>query len=550
MSESGRTEPTTRCPRNHATSRAKLTYFWLKWSFALGGLASLVWFLVRVIPKPSRAAYPCQRAAAPLASGFVIWVLGVIASAAAARKARQYAYRSRYVIAGLCILVSVAALWLTLSITGKGVALAEDPVPNAPIGVAKGVHPGRVVWVHDPDATDWEGPGQGHWWEPSHTNQAVVDQMMSQAIRRLAGQQSDAAAWDKLFRYFNQTHGKGDVAYKPGERIAVKVNFVGLIWRGGQVDPETYDLEKQRDYMNTSPQMMLALLRQLVKTAGVKESDITLGDTLASFANEYYKVLHDEFPNVVYLDHPGKLGRLAAKASTVPVYWSCRPEGVQQDYLPVSFAQADYLVNLANLKSHTGAGVTLCAKNHYGSLIRWPAEKGYYDLHTSGFGTGTGKYRCLVDLMGHAQLGGKTLLYLIDGLYPGRHPIDQAPKKWNSAPFNGDWASSLLASQDPVAIDSVAFDFLWAAWDDFPHKSGADDYLHEAAQADNPPSGTFYDPDHADKVTRLASLGVHEHWNNPKDKQYSRNLKSGKGIELVAVEGGVKQAKAGENEAK
>jgi len=27
--------------------------------------------------------------------------------------------------------------------------------------------------------------------------------------------------------------------------------------------------------------------------------------------------------------------------------------------------------------------------------------------------------------------------------------------------------------------------------------------------------------------------GVHEHWNNPMDKQYSRNLGSGEGIELV-----------------
>jgi len=28
---------------------------------------------------------------------------------------------------------------------------------------------------------------------------------------------------------------------------------------------------------------------------------------------------------------------------------------------------------------------------------------------------------------------------------------------------------------------------------------------------------------------------VHEHWNNPTDKQYSRNLKKGEGIELVTI---------------
>jgi hypothetical protein len=128
------------------------------------------------------------------------------------------------------------------------------------------------------------------------------------------------------------------------------------------------------------------------------------------------------------------------------------------------------------------------------------------------------------------------VLYLIDGLFTGKHPIDPAPRKMSMAPFNGDWPKSLFASQDPVAIDSVAFDFLWTEFADFPRARGADDYLSEAALANHPPSGTFYDPDHASPVKRLASLGVHEHWNNPSDKQYSRNLGKGPGIELVPVE--------------
>jgi len=101
-----------------------------------------------------------------------------------------------------------------------------------------------------------------------------------------------------------------------------------------------------------------------------------------------------------------------------------------------------------------------------------------------------------------------------------------------TAPFNDDWSSSLFASQDPVAIDSVGFDFLWAEWDEDPRRSWADDYLEEAAMANDPISGTFYDPD--GNGTSLQSLGVHEHWNNPRDKQYSRNLGKNEGIELVS----------------
>jgi hypothetical protein len=104
-----------------------------------------------------------------------------------------------------------------------------------------------------------------------------------------------------------------------------------------------------------------------------------------------------------------------------------------------------------------------------------------------------------------------------------------------TAPFNGSWASSLLASQDPVAIDSVAVDFLRAEWLHLPRMPGSDDYLHEAALANNPPSGTFYDPNHTAKTQRLASLGVHEHWNNVKDRKYSRNFGGSEGIELVAL---------------
>jgi len=61
----------------------------------------------------------------------------------------------------------------------------------------------------------------------------------------------------------------------------------------------------------------------------------------------------------------------------------------------------------------------------------------------------------------------------------------------------------------------------------------SDSYLLEAAKANNPPSGTLYDPEHDGTI--LTSLGVLEHWNNATDKQYSRNLGKKNGIELVSL---------------
>jgi hypothetical protein len=503
---------------------------------------ALIWLLLRVIPKPSRAAYPCQRAAFPLASGFIIWFAGAIGSITFIRRARRYLAQSRYALCVVLVAVSVGSVWFAQSITTEQTLLADEPVANAPIGNAKGIHPGRVVWVHDRDATDWDGPGDGHWWESGHTRQEVVDEMMSRALKALSGEPSDTAAWNALFRYFNAMHGKANIGYKPGEKIVIKVNFVGCIriWNSSRVtNIKDYNLGNT-DYMNTSPQMIVALLRQLVDKAGVNEADITVGDTLCYFPNEFYNMCRQHFPNVRYMEYLGQFGRTAAKPSSVPLYWSTPDAaGSTTDYVPASYVEAEYLINLANLKSHNDqAGVTLCAKNHYGSLVRKPARSpNYYDLHRDlPFNTpGMGHYRPLVDLMGHKHLGGKTLLYLIDGLYAGKHAKERAPRKWSNPPFEGDWSSSLFVSQDPVAIDSVGFDFLWAEWDDAPHRSGTDDYLVEAALAGNPPSGTFYDPDHKGNVTRLASLGVHEHWNNPTDKQYARNLGTGKGIELVKL---------------
>lgn len=423
-----------------------------------------------------------------------------------------------------------------LATAGEKAAAAADLDRLQPIGEAKGIFPGRVVWAHDPQVLDWKGPGDGHWWEGNHLKQDRVDAMMREAVCRLTGESTIARAWVKLFRHLNQARGKGDVGFKPGEKIAIKPNWVGMIWLEGIVNPETYRFTKREDYMNTAPQMIVALLGQLTRDAGVKPSDITVCDTLAYLVHEYYDILHKAFPEVRYEDHAGKFGRIQVRTSAVPVYWSCRPQVNEQDHLPTCFAEADYLINFANFKAHGGSGVTLCAKNHYGSLVRWPVQKGYYDIHPNCFSNKTGIYRPLVDLMGHAHLGGKTVLSLIDGLFSGVHPRDPVPQRMKSPPFEGQWSSSLFASQDPVAIDSVAFDFLWTDRTDFPRKGGVDDYLHEAALAGNPPSGTFYDPNHATATTRLASLGVHEHWNNAQEKKYSRNLGKGQGIELVAVE--------------
>ena len=565
------------CPKTGRVFRTGRRGNWLAWGFSVMGFFSLLWFLVRVIPKPSRAAYPCQRAAFPVASSFVIWLAALVGSSFAWRKfLRRDARLWQACLWGAAALV-LAALVVTSLPSLR--SWAANP-PHGKKGVAKGIFPGRVVWVHAPEATSWAGyTSSEHWFETNHTDLAVVEEMMSKAVRSVGGGNSDAAAWDAIFKYFNLNHGRGERGYEAGEKIAIKINLAACWsgkWPTNYVD--IYGTYEKRNFvdshwMNTvdnSPQMLLSLLRHLVYAAGVNPTNIYLGDPSGNFPKFMWDKLHPEFPEVHYFDNYGGQGRMRTEFSTNTAFnwstnasWSTNGTGKLQDYVPEPFARADYIIDFAVLKGHS-TGITVCGKNWYGALLRLPntwyrdangTDRGdlltnYVNLHystprpKSGGYAGLGKYRAIVDLMGHPALGGKTLLCLVDGLFGGYYS-ESRPVKWNMAPFSTNWPSSLFVSQDPVAIDSVCYDFLLSEWPNIVNygtqtpgtgddlAGGAEDYLHEAAEANNPASGTFYDP--GKTGVRLASLGVHEHWNNATNKQYSRNLGTGEGIELVAL---------------
>jgi len=134
--------------------------------------------------------------------------------------------------------------------------------------------------------------------------------------------------------------------------------------------------------------------------------------------------------------------------------------------------------------------------------------------------------------MGCKYLGGNTIITFIDALFGGSEHELHRPQKWTMAPFNGNYCSSIFVGQDQVALESVCYDFLRTEFSSKnPGWNGVDDYLHQAASSANWPTGITYDPDNTGSP--IPSLGVHEHWNNSTDKQYSRNLKTGNGIELA-----------------
>jgi Domain of unknown function (DUF362)/Carbohydrate binding module (family 6) len=389
---------------------------------------------------------------------------------------------------------------------------------NHPFGTPRGVRPGRVVWAHDPKAVSWDGQ-TGNWWEDRFNDQAAIDGQVSNGIRRLSDAASDADAWNALFREFNKRAGRGDAGYRQGEKIAIKINENNTSGHAS-----TFEI-------NASPQLVLALLKTLVNGAGVPEADITVFDASRYVTDDVFRKSHAVFPGVSFVDNAGGDGRIKATYVDGAIPFSVDTHLATG--LASCLVEAAYAVNMAILKGHVSQGVTLCAKNWYGvTSIQPDWRKNFHDYFDQKR-DGSPSHLTFVDFMGHKDLGAKTVLFLIDALYANDLVNGPPHLRWKMSPFDGAWPASVLLAQDGVAIDSVGIDFLRSEWPNLAELAYCDSYLHEAARAEAPPSGSVYDPER--DGTRLKSLGVHEHWNDAVHKQYSRNLGSGDGIELVYV---------------
>ncbi|MBE2236067.1 MAG: hypothetical protein IAE85_21425, partial [Anaerolinea sp.] len=350
------------CPKTGRIVGVRQPEGWARIFMPLVGLAALVWFLVRVVPKPSRAAYPCQQVAMPLASGFVLWLAGILGASVAFGGARRQFRQARWLTGGLAVALALAGvLWALFSVqsaiyagqTPERVEYTPHPV-NQPIGVAKGAAPGRVAWAYDPTVTVWNGSttaaGQ-RWYD--QVSQSKANDLMEWAVTGYAGASTSSAAWNTIFQSFN-----GGAGYQAGEKVFIKVNLTTSHSNSCANSSYNWNITclgagatTGWTYIGQSPQLMIALLDQLVNVVGVAQSNITIGDSTGLWVNELYNPVHSAFPNVVYMDARGGMGRTAAAKSTVPLYWSTsEANGKSQDYILQAIANAKYVIDFAILK--------------------------------------------------------------------------------------------------------------------------------------------------------------------------------------------------------
>ena len=444
--------------------------------FIIFGLLSTAWFLFRTGTKPSRANYPCQKIAASNSLIFLSWASSISVVQLLYRKLPSFAFFKRLFIVSLS-LVLIGWGWRHYHINFSSSVLSQTAsFTHSPVGNGTP----RVVWVHDENAVGSNGTPYYN-----RVNQPTVNLMVEKGIEALGQSNSLSTAWSNIFKRHNLSKRDLNRSYQSGEKIAIKVNF---------------NNSGNDTAFNAPPQTVRALVLQLHNTVGIPFSDIYIYDPSRSILPSFRNLVSSGGVNVHFVDRYNRNDYCGLGPGFTMTSSSCGNE----DLLLPSFITGQnncphtitYLINVPLLRAHGIAGITFAFKNHYGTINRVPdiAHKGI-SPHSYQFGCYDQSQRGspLVQINQQPAIKNKTFLIVGDGLF--YHPTQ------NTGSTNLT-ANTLIFAQDPVAADSVMFDYFTLVL--APNQRIADyqNYLHLAAQA---------------------GLGVHEHCNDWNSSQcYSR----------------------------
>jgi len=323
----------------------------------------------------------------------------------------------------------------------------------------------RVVWLHDPKATFWEG--QGYYGD--YVDQNRVNAMIERGIKVLTGESNAELAWQHILPDYSQ-----------GKKIAIKINI------------NNKGRDNNIDALASPVNGVIAGL----KSIGVSESDVYVMEPSRQFVTRIGDPILALYPNVLLWDTywGGVYDHKVTYNSNDPsLIINHSNPGLSDSLLPDQLADVSYIINIPIIKGHPGgAEITLTFKNNFGYCkdinrfhpYTYPSSSDYsYDMNP------------LIDIYLNSHIRDKTVLIVGDALFGHRISNTGVPEVWDT--FNGEFPNSLYLSVDPVAVDSVMWDFSNA---EYTKVEQGQLYLHKAEEF---------------------GLGVHDHWNNQVDKQYT-----------------------------
>ncbi|MBR9704373.1 DUF362 domain-containing protein [Candidatus Pacearchaeota archaeon] len=468
-------------------------------------IASFFWLLFRTGKKPSRITYPCQKAAAinVISLLYLVPLLYIPKIKKFFNKGMKKKVILKYflVILVLFLLFEVVYIGIIninvnkswkeynenkiINPTGLGLypfidsMLFYQSIPSA-LNLPS---PHRVVSVHNSQSTSWTGSQH-----PYNTmNQSEINIMVERGVISLTGESNTIDAWNAL------------IPYQVGESVVIKVNFNNA-W-------DCNDFTSN-PWMNPYPELVNSVIDGL-KSIGIPSDKIWITDPSRPVTDAFRAGITDS--NVLYYTKcsAAQIGArpnvfTTGYVSDGSIYSSQgdRGDGVLEWINPADvFVNASHIINMPQLKGHGGASITLGMKNHFGSVDFTEFSSGGNYLHDY-FYVGGSNYNSsqniLADMSNNPVFFNKTRLVLGDGLMG--HPIRNYVNPVLFQSFGYNPPELLFFGVDPVAVDSVMFDYLQRECNFIGEEARNDDILNYAA---------------------LTGMGVFEHWDNDNTRQYS-----------------------------
>lgn len=413
---------------------------------ALIGLAALAWFILRTGTKPSRAVYPCQRAA--LSTSWALLLAPVIP--VIPRRLLKQSHGAR--VAAVIAVAAVAfILWANQGEFGAAGARADWEQSAWLAGLSGGaprpLHPGRVVQVTDRNATSWDFETG---WYGDYVDQDVVTSMVEDGLLALTGAASVGDAWDVLIPDF-----------EPGRTLAIKVNL------------NNTRSEEPGNAIDAIIEPVNALLPGLI-AHGFAPSDITVYDVTHGMHDGHMPERLAGRCAYEGVNFAAFVGEREPYSQELVRFDPANRKSISPRPLARVLVEADYLINMPIAKAHDFAGMSASFKNHFGSIDRCDRLHPYVFQSEETY---TADYSPLLELYANEHVGGKTVLTLCDALFGTCAHLWSAPSPW---PACAGPPNSILLATDPVALDCVVADLL-AAQGAIPEN--ADDYLVLAGKA-------------------------------------------------------------------
>ena len=267
-------------------------------------------------------------------------------------------------------------------------------------------------------------------------NKDELDRMLEKGIKRFTGHDDILSAWLDILS-----------GYKPGDIIAIKPNF-NMLNHGYK-------------FTITSPQLINAVIKQLVSAVGVNPEEIYLYDLCKKIPEDIVRNRIDYPINYVermlsktILDKAKIRAHYGPASADTGARINMRESIVDskgkhvQCYIPKVITQAQHVINLPLLSNHIFISNSGALKNHYGTVR-------FSNYHSfPGILHGNVLNKSISEINNHPQIRYKTRIIIADGLFGVFDRGDgKGKRKWQS--LNNDFPKSIFISKDPVAIDSV-----------------------------------------------------------------------------------------------